>query len=286
MKYNELNQEEQRVILRKGTEAPYSGKFYDHKEDGIYTCKQCNAPLYNSTDKFDSGCGWPSFDDEILGAVKRVSDADGRRVEIVCASCGGHLGHVFEGERLTSKNTWHCVNSVSIGFEKNNNSKSELSSAYFAGGCFWGVEYHFEDIKGVHSAISGYMGGGTPNPGYRDVCSGKTGHLEVVQINYDKNIVDFETLTKLFFEIHNPEQENGQGGDIGSQYLSAIFYNNAEEKEISKKLINILEQKGMNIATKLISTLNTPFFEAEEYHQDYYAKTGKKPYCHSYIKRF
>ena len=286
MNYNTLNPEEQRVILHKGTEAPYSGKFYDHKEDGVYTCRQCNAPLYNSTDKFNSGCGWPSFDDEILGAVKRVTDADGRRVEIVCASCGGHLGHVFEGEMITPKNTRHCVNSVSIGFEKEDKEEVTLSSAYFAGGCFWGVEYHFEDVDGVKSAISGYMGGHMPYPGYRDICTGTTGHLEVVQVNYDSSIVDFETLAKLFFEIHNPEQTNGQGGDIGSQYLSAIFYNNLDEKEISQNLINRLEQKGMKIATKLISTLNTPFFEAEDYHQDYYEKTGKKPYCHSYIKRF
>ena len=168
----------------------------------------------------------------------------------------------------------------------NNKDSEQLSKAYFAGGCFWGVEYHFEHIDGVQSAISGYMGGHMPYPGYRDICTGTTGHLEVVQINYDDSIVDFGTLAKLFFEIHNPEQTNGQGGDIGSQYLSAIFYNNEKEKKTSKNLIDILEQKGMKIATKLISTHNTPFFEAEDYHQDYYEKTGKKPYCHSYIKRF
>lgn len=118
MKYNELNDEEKYVIENKGTEYPFTGKYNDFYEEGIFTCKKCNAPLYKSEDKFKSGCGWPSFDDEIQGAVKRVPDRDGRRIEIVCAICGGHLGHVFEGEGLTAKNTRHCVNSISLSFKK------------------------------------------------------------------------------------------------------------------------------------------------------------------------
>ena len=117
MKYNELNDEEKYVIENKGTEYPFTGKYNDFYEEGIFTCKKCDTPLYKSEDKFKSGCGWPSFDDEIDGAVKRGPDRDGRRVEIVCAFCGGHLGHIFEGERLTAKNTRHCVNSISLNFE-------------------------------------------------------------------------------------------------------------------------------------------------------------------------
>jgi len=117
MKFNELNDFEKSVIEGKGTERPFTGIYYKHEEKGTYLCKKCNAPLYRSADKFDAHCGWPSFDDEIKGAVKRTTDADGRRTEITCTKCGAHLGHVFIGEGLTQKNTRHCVNSVSLNFE-------------------------------------------------------------------------------------------------------------------------------------------------------------------------
>jgi len=118
MQYNELNEEEKRVILNKGTEMAFSGKYFDHKENGTYICRQCNTPLFSSASKFNSGTGWPSFDDMIDNNVKELPDADGRRIEIVCATCGGHLGHVFKGEGFTSKMTRHCVNSISLDFKK------------------------------------------------------------------------------------------------------------------------------------------------------------------------
>ncbi len=283
MPFNKLSDEEIRVIENKGTERPFSGKYYDFYSEGIYKCKKCDTKLYSSDSKFNSGCGWPSFDDD-LGTVKRVPDADGRRIEIVCANCGGHLGHVFEGEGFTSKNTRHCVNSISVNFDYENKTNEDQGLCYFAAGCFWGVEYPFEHLDGVISAVSGYMGGDTPNPDYKAVCTGTTGHLEVVKVEYDKKKVSFKELAKLFFEIHDFTQTNGQGPDIGSQYLSAIFYIDEEQKNISLELIDELENKGYKVATTLRET--ETFYEAEEYHQDYYDRHQKVPYCHTYKKIF
>ena len=282
----ELTEEEKRVILRKGTERPFSGKYYNFKEKGTYVCRQCGAQLYRSEDKFDSGCGWPSFDDEIPGAVKRIPDADGRRTEIVCANCGGHLGHVFLGEGFTSKNTRHCVNSISMDFipAGQEAKKEKTETAIFAGGCFWGVEHLMHSQPGVISIEVGYIGGHTQNPTYKEVCSDTTGHAEAVKIVFDPAKISYEKLARLFFEIHDPTQVNRQGPDIGDQYRSEVFYTTPEQKLITEKLIGELKTKGYKVVTKV--TPATTFWKAEDYHQDYYGKTGKAPYCHRYVKRF
>ena len=281
---NPLTPDEERVIVHKGTERPGSGKYYLNKEDGFYLCRRCDAPLFRSTDKFDSGTGWPSFDDAIDGAVRQIPDADGRRTEIVCATCGAHLGHVFFREGLTKKNVRHCVNSISLSFQPEAAAETVMQKAIFAGGCFWGVEYHFSKIKGVLSVTSGYTGGTVDHPAYKQVCSGKTGHAEAVEIEFDPAQVSYETLAKLFFEIHDPTQMNRQGPDIGTQYRSAVFYTDEEQKGIAEKLIGELKSKGYHVVTTVEKA--GIFWEAEDYHQDYYEKIGHQPYCHIYQKRF
>lgn len=158
------------------------------------------------------------------------------------------------------------------------------SVAYFAGGCFWGVEHYLEQMDGVASVESGFMGGTLDHPSYKDVVYKNTGHLETVRVRYDSSKVSYEALARRFFEIHDPTQTDGQGPDIGAQYLSAIFYNNESEKQTAEKLIGLLEKRGYKIATKLYPAKT--FWLAEDYHQDYYAKTGKQPYCHRRVKRF
>jgi len=282
MKLNPLSPEEKQVLLNKGTEAPFSGKYVHHKENGVYVCKQCDAPLYRSSDKFDSHCGWPSFDDALPGAVRRQPDADGRRVEILCATCGGHLGHVFTGEGFTAKNVRHCVNSISLQFIPAETMKPQ--KAYFAGCCFWGTEHYFKQAKGVLSTTVGYMGGHTKNPTYKQVCYENTGHAETVEVAFDPALTTFEAIAKLFFEIHDPTQADGQGPDIGDQYRSVVFYTDDEQKETAERLVSLLKKKGLKVVTQIAPA--ETFWPGEEYHQDYYEKTGKTPYCHFHTKRF
>lgn len=183
-----LTPDERRIIVDKGTEAPFTGKYYKHSERGLYRCRQCGAPLYRSEDKFDAGCGWPAFDDEIAGAVRRTPDADGRRTEITCARCGAHLGHVFTGERFTDKNTRHCVNSLSLDFvpaaEPSDRTSSEAAAttetAIFCRRLFLGRGIPAGTTARRPLGRSGYTGGRTDRPTYEEVCSHTTGHAEAV----------------------------------------------------------------------------------------------------------
>ena len=280
MEYRDLTPEEEYVIVHGGTESPFTGEYVDTFEDGVYVCRRCGAPLFMSETKFSAHCGWPAFDLAIEGAVEARPDRDGARTEILCASCGGHLGHVFTGEGFTERDTRHCVNSVSMDFIP----ADRIGTVFFAGGCFWGVENAFERTSGVLEARSGYMGGTTDDPSYSEVCSGATGHTETVKVVYDTSAIEFRELAMIFFEIHDPTQLNRQGVDMGSQYRSAVFYTTDEQLTILEELVGILRNRGYEVVTEL--TPAGDFWSAEEYHQNYFDKNGIGTSCHLRVRRF
>jgi peptide methionine sulfoxide reductase msrA/msrB len=277
-----LTAEEKAIIVNKGTERPFTGKYWNSAAKGVYLCRQCGAPLYLSDSKFKSDCGWPSFDDEIPGAVRRQRDADGSRTEILCANCGAHLGHVFLGEGLTLRDTRHCVNSASLSFLPE--EKWPLQRAIFAGGCFWGVEHYFRQAPGVLGVRSGYTGGKVERPTYEQVCTGSTGHAESVEVLFDPAKVTYEALARLFFEIHDPTTKNSQGPDVGLQYRSAVFYLSDEQKKTDEKLIALLQKRGYKVVTEVAPA--TTFWPAEDYHQDYLDKHPGRADCHVKTDRF
>lgn len=267
-RYRKLSPEERDIILYQHTELPHSGSYNHSKELGIYVCKQCDFPLYMSSKKFPSQCGWPSFEEELSGAVEKRLDPDGRRMEIICTRCHGHLGHVFVGEHLTKANVRHCVNSLSLLFIPAH-TKEGYENAFFAGGCFWGIESAFKSVCGVISTTVGYMGGYVADPTYSEVCTGRTGHVETVKVVFDLSRLSYEDLVRFFFDNHNPFNK---GIDQGPQYESYLFYLSETQKNSIEKVIEKLAGEGIQVLTKVKPA--STFYPAEEYHQNYYEKKG------------
>ena len=269
--FSGLTFEEKHILKDKGTEAPFTGEYNEHFEAGIFICRACENPLYESNTKFNSGCGWPSFDDEIEGAITHYEDLSGGRVrtEICCKKCDGHLGHVFVGEQITAKNTRHCVNSLSIRFK----AYSKLQRATFGAGCFWSVEKLFKATEGVYLTSVGYMGGDTDNPTYKEVCTGTTNHVEVVDLYFDAEKVSYFILLNLFWANHNPTTLNRQGFDNGTQYRSIVFYHNEQQLiEVEQSIKEQQENWENEIVTQVIDS--STFYRAEEYHQNYLNKNN------------
>lgn len=290
----QLTPDQYYVLRKKGTEDPYSGKLLMNKEKGVYKCAACGNELFTDEMKFDSHCGWPSFDREISGGkIKTLQDNTHgmERLEIQCAKCGGHLGHLFD-DGPTKTGMRYCVNSLSLEFVNEKDVKqtadtkaTTLDTLTLGGGCFWCVEAVYEMLEGVQKVESGYSGGAGANPTYKDVCTGTTGHAEVVQVTYDNTKTSLEEILKVFFTMHDPTTLNRQGNDAGTQYRSVVFYRNEKQRQVVQSVIDVLNKE--KVYSKPVVTQVAPFkafYEAEDYHQDYYNLNKEEPYCQMVIQ--
>lgn len=275
-----LSPDQFQIARLKGTERAHSSEMCSRFEPGIYGCICCDTLLYDATEKFDSGTGWPSFTQPIQeNAVAYHKDTSYGmvRVEALCNTCDAHLGHVFpDGPEPSGLR--YCINAISL-----KKQEATTAKATFGGGCFWCTEAIFQDLVGVEKVMSGYSGGAIANPTYREVCSGRTGHAEVVQITYDPNKIRYEDLLVIHLTTHNPTTKDRQGADKGTQYRSAIFYQTEQDKESAEAVIKRLDEYFDQPIVTELSKLEM-FYEADDYHQDYYKNNPSGGYCQGVIE--
>jgi peptide methionine sulfoxide reductase msrA/msrB len=270
---------EQYDVMRKcGSERPFTGKYNDFWEKGVYVCAGCGTPLFLSDAKYEHGTGWPSFAAPVEGKSFEYRDDYSlltKRIEVRCAVCGAHLGHLFDdGPAPTFLH--YCVNSAALDFKPEAQAKTAATeTATFAAGCFWGVEHKLGKVPGVVSTAVGYTGGKSVNPTYEEVCTDRTGHAEAVQVTFDPERISYAELVRRFFGIHDPTQVDRQGPDHGTQYRSAIFFQGEAQRETARRVMDEVEKSGRykkRLATELVPA--SAFYQAEEYHQKYYEKHG------------
>ena len=312
-----LTQEQYQVTQMCATENPFNNAYWNLHDAGIYVDVVDGKPLFSSKDKFDSGTGWPSFSrpiDEKMVKLEEDRSHGMVRTEVKSSGAGSHLGHVFDDGPAPTKKRF-CINSASLRFvsvlnlekegygkykdlfskdqidaETKNRAERIKSGAYkkaiLAGGCFWGVQDLLRKIPGIIDSVVGYTGGNTSNPVYEEVKKGKTGHAESVEILFDPKVISYDRILDFFFTMHNPTTLNQQGNDIGSQYRSAIFFEDEEQKSVAQKKIKEWDATGKwkkPIVTELVKA--SPFYPAEGYHQDYLVKNPNGYTCH-YFREF